>query len=104
MAKKALTSVIMHEEIKKAEGELPEILGTPLEKETVTEEESSLLETLADASLEELHEKVEACDMLTEDYIKLNGYFVVNKGVYSIIKRNILRKVNTLLLGPTGVN
>jgi hypothetical protein len=99
MAKKALTSVIMHEAVKP----LPEILEIPLGKKTVIEEESSL-ETLADASLEELHEKVEACDMLTEDYIKLNGYFVVNKGVYSIIKRNILRKVNTLLLGPTGVN
>ena len=102
MARKALTSVIVHEDIKKAVEELPETLGIPVGKETVIKEESSL-ETLADASLEELQEKVEACDMLTDDYIKLNGYFVVNKGIYSVIKRNILRKVNTLLLGPTGV-
>ncbi len=36
-------------------------------------------------------------------YIKLNGYFRVSEGVYAILKRNITRSVNTLLLGPTGV-
>jgi nitric oxide reductase NorQ protein len=36
-------------------------------------------------------------------YIKLNGYFRVSEGVYAILKRNIVRSVNTLLLGPTGV-
>ena len=37
-------------------------------------------------------------------HITLNGYFKVSEGVYAIMKRNITRGVNTLLLGPTGVN
>lgn len=40
----------------------------------------------------------------TMKHITLNGYFKVSVAVYSILKRNITRGVNTLLLGPTGVN
>lgn len=36
-------------------------------------------------------------------YVTLNGYFRVSEGVYAILKRNIIRSTNTLLLGPTGV-
>jgi len=36
-------------------------------------------------------------------HITLNGYFRVSEGVYAILKRNIRKNVNTLLLGPTGV-
>ena len=36
-------------------------------------------------------------------HIKLNGYFRVSEGIYAILKRNIRKNVNTLLLGPTGV-
>lgn len=39
----------------------------------------------------------------SEKHIKLNGYFMVSEGMYAVLKRNILRNVNTLLLGPTGV-
>lgn len=39
----------------------------------------------------------------SERHIKLNGYFMVSEGMYAVLKRNILRNVNTLLLGPTGV-
>ena len=36
-------------------------------------------------------------------YVTLNGYFRVSEGIYAILKRNIVRCTNTLLLGPTGV-
>ena len=36
-------------------------------------------------------------------FLTLNDYFKVSEGVYAILKRNIQRNVNTLLLGPTGV-
>ena len=36
-------------------------------------------------------------------YVTLGGYFRVDQGVYAVLKRNIQRSVNTLLLGPTGV-
>ncbi len=36
-------------------------------------------------------------------YLTLNGYFKISKGLHAIVKRNIQKKVNTLLLGPTGV-
>ena len=36
-------------------------------------------------------------------FITLNGYFKVSEGTYAIIERNVIRKTNTLLLGPTGV-
>lgn len=39
----------------------------------------------------------------SEKHIKLNGYFLVSEGMYAVLKRNIQRNVNTLLLGPTGV-
>lgn len=35
-------------------------------------------------------------------YVTLNNYFKVEEGTYKIMKRNILKRVNTLLLGPTG--
>ena len=35
-------------------------------------------------------------------FITLNGFFKVHKGTYKIIRRNIEKKVNTLILGPTG--
>ena len=36
-------------------------------------------------------------------YKTLGGYFRVDEGVYAVLKRNIQKSVNTLLLGPTGV-
>jgi len=35
-------------------------------------------------------------------FVTLNGFFKVHKGTYKIIRRNIDKKVNTLILGPTG--
>ena len=39
----------------------------------------------------------------SEKFITLDGYFRVSEGMYAILKRNIVRNVNTLILGPTGV-
>lgn len=36
-------------------------------------------------------------------FATLNGYFKVEAGIYHLVKRNIEKQVNTLLLGPTGV-
>lgn len=36
-------------------------------------------------------------------FVTLNGYFKLPRGIYNIMKRNILKGTNTLLLGPTGV-
>lgn len=36
-------------------------------------------------------------------YIVLNNYFFINEGLYSVVKRNVEKKQNTLLLGPTGI-
>lgn len=36
-------------------------------------------------------------------FMTLEGYFEVSVGTYTVLKRNIEKKVNTLLLGPTGV-
>jgi len=36
-------------------------------------------------------------------YLILDGYFRVEEGIFSIVKRNIEKRKNTLLLGPTGV-
>jgi MoxR-like ATPase len=33
----------------------------------------------------------------------LNGYYNVDPALYNIVKRNILKNVNTLFVGPTGV-
>jgi MoxR-like ATPase len=33
----------------------------------------------------------------------LNGYFKVKTGLLNVLERNVLKSVNTLLLGPTGV-
>jgi midasin (ATPase involved in ribosome maturation) len=34
--------------------------------------------------------------------VTLNGYFKVESGTYEVLKRNIVKSVNTLLIGPTG--
>lgn len=38
-----------------------------------------------------------------DEYVQLNSYFFVPKPLYRIVKRNVEKGVNTLLLGPTGV-
>ena len=35
-------------------------------------------------------------------FYTVNGFFKVHKGTYKILRRNIEKKVNTLILGPTG--
>ena len=35
-------------------------------------------------------------------FYTLNGFFKVHKGTYKVIRRNLEKKVNTLILGPTG--
>jgi len=40
---------------------------------------------------------------ITNGYVSLNDYFKVQVGVYKILERNILKGVNSMLLGPTGV-
>lgn len=42
-------------------------------------------------------------DFKSGKYVTLNGYFKVSEGTLAVLKRNITRGVNTLLLGPTGV-
>lgn len=41
--------------------------------------------------------------LTTNEYTTLNGYFQVQKGLLSILQRNVNKGVNTLLLGSTGV-
>ncbi len=41
------------------------------------------------------------CD-IKDGYATLNGYFKVSEGTYKILKSNIEKRRNTLLLGPTG--
>ena len=63
------------------------------------------LAELIEASSEEKEVKPEVKPPFNSTkYVTLNGYFRVSEGVYAILKRNITRGVNTLLLGPTGVN
>jgi MoxR-like ATPase len=53
---------------------------------------------------EELLEKLaEEATTTSGDYVQLNSYFFVPKPLYRIVKRNVEKGVNTLLLGPTGV-
>ena len=35
-------------------------------------------------------------------FITLNGFFKVHVGTYNILRRNMDKKINTLILGPTG--
>ena len=35
-------------------------------------------------------------------FVTLNGFFKVHEGTYKILRRNITKKKNTLILGPTG--
>lgn len=37
-----------------------------------------------------------------DGFVTLNGFFKIHKGTYNILRRNILKRVNTLILGPTG--
>ena len=37
-----------------------------------------------------------------DGYVTLNGFFKIHKATFNIIRRNILKTENTLLLGPTG--
>lgn len=39
----------------------------------------------------------------SDEFKTLGGYFKVSSGMYAIMKRNVEKRVNTLLLGPTGV-
>lgn len=41
--------------------------------------------------------------MRNSDTKVINGYFKVLTGLYKVVERNVDKKVNTLLLGPTGV-
>ena len=41
-------------------------------------------------------------DTDSDGFVTLDGFFKVHKGTYSILRRNILTKENTLILGPTG--
>jgi MoxR-like ATPase len=38
-----------------------------------------------------------------KDFKTIGGYFRAPIGIYNILKRNVIRGTNTLLLGPTGV-
>ena len=74
---------------------------------TVTKEEPKALkaediESLVSSAVED--EPVEKKPPFESGkYVTLGGYFRVDQGVYAVLKRNIQRSVNTLLLGPTGV-
>jgi len=60
------------------------------------------VESLVTSSVEE--EPVEKKPpFISGKYKTLGGYFRVDEGVYAVLKRNIQKSVNTLLLGPTGV-
>ena len=37
-----------------------------------------------------------------DDFVTLDGFFKVHKGTYQILRRNIVKGENTLILGPTG--
>lgn len=76
---------------------------SPITEEPTVPTVSELVE-LVEASSEEKEAKPEVKPPFNSSkYITLNKYFRVNEGVYAILKRNIVRGVNTLLLGPTGV-
>ena len=45
-------------------------------------------------------EKTPASDH--DGFITLDGFFKIHKGTYQILRRNIIKRENTLLLGPTG--
>jgi MoxR-like ATPase len=36
-------------------------------------------------------------------FVKINGYYYVHEGLQKILTRNLVKGVNTLLLGPTGI-
>ncbi len=44
-----------------------------------------------------------ASKFISNDFVTLNDYFKVSRGIYDVVKRNIEKGTNTLLLGPTGV-
>lgn len=72
---------------------------TKTEEPTLTAEK---VESLVTSSVEE--EPVEKKPAFESGkYKTLGGYFRVDEGVYAVLKRNIQKSVNTLLLGPTGV-
>lgn len=47
--------------------------------------------------------KLKADPVSDGGYVTLNGYFRLETGLYELLKRNVLKAQNTLLLGPTGV-
>lgn len=76
---------------------------TPVEAPAETPElTSEKLESIMDGSVEE-PEVEKKPPFESGKYITLGGYFRVDQGVYAVMKRNIQKSVNTLLLGPTGV-
>jgi len=44
-----------------------------------------------------------AMDIDPSSYVEIGDCFVVQEGVYKLMKRNVQKSVNTMLLGPTGV-
>jgi MoxR-like ATPase len=47
--------------------------------------------------------KVVATKRISSTMTLINGYFKIETGNYEVLKRNIKNKVNTLLVGPTGI-
>lgn len=80
--------------------------------ETASSKKSSKIELFTPETMESLVKSSVVPDDYKEEkkpaftstkHITLNGYFRVSEGIYAILKRNIRKNVNTLLLGPTGV-
>lgn len=64
----------------------------------MTEKTVSSVESKIDLSAKEVKPEFNSGKFVT-----LNKYFQVEEGLYAVMKRNLTRSVNTLLLGPTGV-
>lgn len=64
-----------------------------------------ILETLAGASASESEDSTvkPPMDIDPSSYVEIGDCFVVQQGVYKLMKRNVQKSVNTMLLGPTGV-
>jgi MoxR-like ATPase len=70
-----------------------------------TVEFKEIADKLVKASVEEPAEPIieKKPEFKSGKYVTLNGYFRVGEGTLAVLKRNITKGVNTLLLGPTGV-
>lgn len=59
--------------------------------------------SVIDGVLETLKKKkITAVKVVGKNKVVLNNYFRMEKGTYEVLKRNINKNVNTLLIGPTG--